>query len=112
MVLYVCAQKSFIFGLELIIMNKMLVDLQEFVKEISKVYGDKIAYKYIVEDKVISKTFKEFESDINAVASWFVNKGWYQKNIGIGHDYPGFRTRIDTENHSKKLPSRERIHIR
>ena len=33
--------------------------IQEFVKEISKVYGNKDAYKYIVDDKVISKTFKE-----------------------------------------------------
>ena len=64
-------------------MNKMLVDLQEFVKEISKVYGDKVAYKYIVDDKVISKTFEEFECDINAVASWFVNKGWSGKHIAI-----------------------------
>ena len=64
-------------------MNKMLVDLQEFVKEISKVYGNKDAYKYIVDDKIVSKTFIEFERDINAVASWFVNKGWNGKHIAI-----------------------------
>ncbi len=64
-------------------MNKMLVDLQEFVKEIAKVYGDRDAYRYIVEDTVVSKTFKEFEKDINAVASWLVKKGWIGKHIAI-----------------------------
>ena len=61
----------------------MLVDLQEFVKEIAKAYGDRDAYRYIVEDTVVSKTFKEFERDINAVASWLVKKGWQGKHIAI-----------------------------
>ncbi len=64
-------------------MNRMLVDLQEFVKEISKAYGNRAAYKYIVEDTVVSKSFKEFERDINSVASWFVKKGWQGKHIAI-----------------------------
>ncbi len=64
-------------------MNRMLVDLQEFVKEIAKAYGDRDAYRYLVEDTVVNKTFKEFERDVNAVASWFVKKGWTGKHIAI-----------------------------
>ena len=64
-------------------MNKILVDLQEFVREIAKVYGDRDAYRYIVEDTVVSKTFQEFKRDIDAVASWFVKKGWAGKHIAI-----------------------------
>ncbi len=64
-------------------MNKMLVDLQDFVKEISKLYGDRKAYKYFVEETVVSKSFKELEHDVNAVASWLVNKGWRRKHIAI-----------------------------
>ncbi len=64
-------------------MNKMLVNLQEFVKEIAKVYGSRDAYKYIVEDTVVSKTFKELEKDVNAIASWLAGKGWTGKHIAI-----------------------------
>ncbi len=72
-----------IFRMEFKAVNKMLVDLQEFVKEIAKAYGDRDAYRYIVDDAVLSKTFKEFERDINAVASWFVQKGWVGKHVAI-----------------------------
>ena len=64
-------------------MNKTLVDLQEYVKEISKAYGDRDAYRYIVDDAVVGKSFKEFERDINAVASWFVKKGYTGKHVAI-----------------------------
>ena len=63
--------------------NKMLADLQEYIRELAKAYGDRDAYRYIVEDTVVSKTFNEFERDVNAVASWFVKKGWVGKHIAI-----------------------------
>lgn len=66
-----------------IIVNKMIVDLQEFVKEIEKAYGDRDAYKYIVEDTVVSKTFKKLKKDVDAIASWFVKKGWEGKHVAI-----------------------------
>lgn len=62
---------------------KTLVDLQEYVKEISKAYGDRDAYRYIVDDAVVSRSFKEFERDINAVASWLVMNGYAGKHIAI-----------------------------
>lgn len=64
-------------------MNKMLVDLQEFVREISRLYGERAAYRYFVEDTIVSKSFRELERDVNAVASWMVQKGWRRKHIGI-----------------------------
>ncbi|MBQ8546758.1 MAG: AMP-binding protein [Clostridia bacterium] len=64
-------------------MNKMLVDLQEYIKEIEKAYGDRDAYRYIVEDSVVSKTFRDFRKDVEAVASWFVKKGLQGKHVAI-----------------------------
>lgn len=62
---------------------KKLTNLQEFVSEISNAYGDRDAYRYIVDDRIVKKTFKDFERDINSVASWFVNNGWKGKHIAI-----------------------------
>ena len=64
-------------------MKKEIVDLQEFVKEISETYGKRDVYRYIVNDTVVKKSFREFEADIFSVASWFVNAGWKRKHIAI-----------------------------
>ena len=64
-------------------MNRMIVDLQEYVNEIEKRYGNRDAYRYIVGNTVVSKTFKEFKKDIYAVASWFVKRGWQGKHVAI-----------------------------
>ncbi len=61
----------------------MLVDLQEFIKEISKAYGKRDAYRYIVDDTVECKSFKDLERDVNTIASWFVRRGWKGKHIAI-----------------------------
>ncbi|MBE5939166.1 MAG: NAD-dependent epimerase/dehydratase family protein [Lachnospiraceae bacterium] len=64
-------------------MNKMLKNLQEFVSEIGKVYGERDAYKYIVNDSIVSKTYKELEHDVMAMASWLVDRGFSKKHIAI-----------------------------
>ncbi len=64
-------------------MNRMIVDLQEFVRETAKLYGRRDAYRYIVDNTIVRKTFLEFQKDINAVASWFVKKGWTGKHVAI-----------------------------
>ena len=53
------------------------------MSEIAKAYGKKDAYRYFVNDRVESKTFIEFERDVNAVASYFVKSGWHGKHIAI-----------------------------
>ena len=64
-------------------MNKMIVDLQEYINEVEKAYGDRDAYKYIVEDTVVSKTFKDLKKDSLAIASWLTGKGLKGKHIAI-----------------------------
>ncbi|MBO5879232.1 MAG: AMP-binding protein [Clostridia bacterium] len=64
-------------------MNRMIADLQEFVKEIAKVYGDKDAYRYFVGNTVVSKTYNQFKADVDAIASWFVKRGWIGKHVAI-----------------------------
>ena len=53
-------------------MNKKLTDLQEFVYEINKVYKDRIAYRFIVSDQIVEKTFGEIAKDVFVVG--FSNK--------------------------------------
>ena len=64
-------------------MNKKLTNLQEYVREISAAYGDKYAYRYVSDGRIINKTFQDFENDILSVASFFVNNGWEGKHIAI-----------------------------
>ncbi|MBR6514641.1 MAG: AMP-binding protein [Clostridia bacterium] len=64
-------------------MNKMIVNLQEYIDEIAKAYGNRDAYRYLVGDTVVNKTFNELKKDTCAIASWFVKKGWKGKHIAI-----------------------------
>ena len=62
---------------------RALTDLQDFVKEIAATYGERDVYRYIVDGEVVCKTFRTFERDIYAVASWFAGKGWEGKHVAI-----------------------------
>lgn len=64
-------------------MNKMIADLQEFLDETNKRYGTRDAYRYIVADTVVNKTFKQLRDDSYSVASWFVKRGFSGKHIAI-----------------------------
>ena len=64
-------------------MERELVDLQDFVKEIARLYGERAAYKFSVDDKIVEKTYLDLEKDSMAIASWFVQKGWHGKHIAV-----------------------------
>jgi long-chain acyl-CoA synthetase len=64
-------------------MNKMLADLQEFVFEINKLYRDRVAYRYIVSDRIVDKTFAELGKDVFAIATWLKNYGMRGEKIAI-----------------------------
>lgn len=64
-------------------MSKRLTDLQDFVKEIARLYGERDAYRYLVEDTIIHKTYLELRQDVTAAAAWMLNQGWQRKHIGI-----------------------------
>ena len=71
-------------------MNKMLTDLQEFVYEINKIYKDKVAYRYLVSDNIVNKTFAELARDVFAMATYFQDLGMRGDRIAIvgGTSYP------------------------
>ena len=69
--------------MEFYTVNKTLIDLQDFVSEVSRIYGERDAYRYIVDDKVVGKTFRDLERHVNSVASWFVKKGYEGKHVAI-----------------------------
>ena len=64
-------------------MAKQLVDLQDFVNEITKLYGDRDVYRYKQNGQTVSKTYKQFERDINAVAGWMLGRGWSRRHVAI-----------------------------
>ena len=72
-----------IFRMEFYTVNKTLIDLQDFVSESARLYGDRHAYRYIVDDKVVGKSFLDLERHVNAVASWFVKRGYVSKHVAI-----------------------------
>ena len=60
-----------------------LTDLQMFLDEIDREYGNRVAYRYFVNELIVDKTYSELTRDVKAVASWMVNKGYYGKHIAI-----------------------------
>ena len=101
-------------------MNKMLSDLQEFVFEINKTYKDKIAYKYIENDKIKEKTFAELARDVFAMASWMHQFGLRSERVAIigGTSYPWIVTFLASAVSGntvvpidKMLPREEILHL-
>ncbi|MGN0347154.1 MAG: AMP-binding protein [Lachnospiraceae bacterium] len=64
-------------------MAKELQNLQEFVNEISRLYGERDVYRYFENDLQVNKTYNQFSRDIKAVASWFVKKGFRRQHVAI-----------------------------
>ena len=60
-----------------------LTDLQMFLDEIDREYGNRVAYRYFVNELIVDKTYSELTRDVKAIASWMVNKGYYGKHIAI-----------------------------
>ena len=52
-----------------------LTDLQMFLDEIDREYGNRVAYRYFVNELIVDKTYSELTRDVKAIASWMVNKG-------------------------------------
>lgn len=64
-------------------MVENLNNLQIFVNRIEKEYGNKIAYRYLLEDSIIEKTFAELAKNIYAVASWLIKNDYSGKHIAV-----------------------------
>ena len=71
-------------------MMENMRDLQSFVDYIENAYGDRDAYRYLVDDRQVSKSFRELARDVRAVASWLVKNGHCGRHIAIigGTSYP------------------------
>ena len=76
-------------------MKKVLVDLQEYVSELSKEYGTKEAYRYIVDGEVRSKTFLEFEKDINFDERYYTENEVDIKLLEITTKYTNLETKYN-----------------
>ncbi len=64
-------------------MSKTLVDLQEFVKDIAEQYKDRAAYRYLVDDIVVSKSYNDLAGDVFSLATWFKINGFARRHIAI-----------------------------
>ncbi len=64
-------------------MSKTLVDLQEFVKDIAEQYKDRDAYRFLVDDIVVSKTYNDLAGDVFSLATWLKINGFSRRHIAI-----------------------------
>lgn len=51
-------------------------DLKYLIKFGAEKYGEKIAFRYIKKNKEITKTYKEFKDDVEALATYFISEGY------------------------------------
>ena len=58
------------------------MDLQNFVEYISE-YDSKIAYKYLADGEIKTKTYRQLTTDSRNIASWFVGQGIFGCHIAI-----------------------------
>ena len=64
-------------------MFSKLSDLPMFIGVIEKAYGSRVAYRYLVDDLIVDKTFAQLAHDVKAIASWIVKEGYSGKHIAI-----------------------------
>lgn len=101
-------------------MKKKIGNLQEFVNEIATMYGNKDAYRYIVNDTVVSRTYSDLQKDVHGLASYLVNQGFSRKHIAIlgGTSYEWIVTFLAVTNSNnvvipldKMLPKEEILNL-
>ncbi|MBR6664598.1 MAG: AMP-binding protein [Lachnospiraceae bacterium] len=46
-------------------------------------YSNRVAYRYIVDDMIVDKTYAELAKDAKSIASWLVQEGYYRRHIAI-----------------------------
>ena len=64
-------------------MKENLSSIKEFVDEIYAEYPDNIAYKFIVDGNVESRTYKNLRNDVYGMASYLVGKKYYGTHIAL-----------------------------
>lgn len=62
---------------------KQLTNLKEYVEELNNLYGDRVAYKYLVDELEFSKTYNQLYIDTLSLASYLVEKGYKREHIAI-----------------------------
>lgn len=100
--------------------KKKIGNLQEFVNEIAAMYGNTDAYRFIVNDNVISRTYLELQRDVMGLASYLVNQGFSRNHIAIlgGTSYQWIVTFLGVANSNnivipldKMLPKEEILNL-
>ena len=64
-------------------MFSKLTDLQMYIEIIEKAYGRRTAYRYLVDDGIVDKSFAELARDVKAIASWLVKEEYSRKHIAV-----------------------------
>ena len=64
-------------------MFSKLTDLPMFIDVIEKAYGSRAAYRYLVDDLIVDKTFAQLSHDVKAIASWLMKEEYSGKHIAI-----------------------------
>lgn len=66
-----------------LIMNKDFTTIRGFVDYIYESFSDRIAYKFLVEENIECRSYKNLRDDAYGLASFIVNKGYAGKHIAV-----------------------------
>lgn len=64
-------------------MKNEYLTIKEFVDEIYYSYADKIAYKFLVDEAVESRSYKNLRDDAYGLASFLISKKYNKKHIAL-----------------------------
>ncbi|MBQ3517143.1 MAG: AMP-binding protein, partial [Lachnospiraceae bacterium] len=64
-------------------MSSTLVDLQEYVNSIAERFGERDAYRYLVDGTVVSKSYNQLKKDVFSLAAWLMKSGYHRRHIAI-----------------------------
>ena len=60
-----------------------LKDFKEFVEYCGNSYSDKIALRWLEKKTEKQKTYKELKEDVEALATYFISKGYSRTHIAV-----------------------------
>ena len=59
------------------------VNLKDFVNYCGTEFAEKIAFRWLKKKNEISKTYKEFKEDVEALGTYFISKGYNRTHIAV-----------------------------
>ncbi len=59
------------------------VNLKDFVEYCGTEFADRVAFRWLKKKQEVSKTYKEFKEDVEALGTYFISKGYNRTHIAV-----------------------------